>query len=144
MALSSSPRKTIPLATGDEPSRSPLTLQPSVTKRVFYCGVVVEGSEHGRRLPEGLSHPLTVFGSWFDFLPTEIQELVLSLGKHLGSEEEDGMLSRRPQGDTDAVSGPGSRTSGRSACWVATWLNPFREHARFALFRHWTRLLTIG
>ncbi|KAH6915122.1 hypothetical protein BKA70DRAFT_566736 [Coprinopsis sp. MPI-PUGE-AT-0042] len=87
MALSTSPRKTIPLATGDEPSRSQLTLQPSVTKRVFYCGVVVEGSEHGRRLPE------------------EIQELVLSLGKHLGSEEEDGMLSRGPEGGADVDQG---------------------------------------
>ena len=57
MALSTSPRKlVIPLATGDEP-RSRI-LGPSITKRVFYCSVVVEGSENGRRLPEGTCHLL--------------------------------------------------------------------------------------
>ncbi|KAG2013296.1 signal transducer [Coprinopsis cinerea AmutBmut pab1-1] len=75
MALSSSPRKTIPLASGDEPRRDMNQHPPSVTKRVFYCGVVVEGSEHGRRLPD------------------EIQDLVLSLGNPLPSEDDNEMLS---------------------------------------------------
>ena len=52
MALNPSPRKTVPLATGDELRPRDLSL-PAITKRVFYCGVVVEGSEHGRRLPDG-------------------------------------------------------------------------------------------
>lgn len=39
-----------------------------MTKRVFYCGVVVEGSENGRRLPE------------------DIQNFVLSLGNPLPSD----------------------------------------------------------
>ncbi|KAG0709787.1 hypothetical protein DFH29DRAFT_885797 [Suillus ampliporus] len=60
MALNSSPRKQIPLATGDETPRKPSA--PSLTKRVFYCGVVVEGCDSGRRLPE------------------DVQDLVLSLG----------------------------------------------------------------
>ncbi|KDR83964.1 hypothetical protein GALMADRAFT_133349 [Galerina marginata CBS 339.88] len=69
MALSSSPRKlVVPLASGDEPRPRTSSLVPSVTKRVFYCGVVVEGSENGRRLPD------------------EIQDLVLSLGNPLPSE----------------------------------------------------------
>jgi hypothetical protein len=51
MALNSSPRKQIPLATGEETPRKAST--PSLTKRVFYCGVVVEGCDSGRRLPEG-------------------------------------------------------------------------------------------
>jgi hypothetical protein len=56
MALSSSPRKVVPLATGDDwkPSRNNSS-DINVTKRVFFCGVVVEGSESGRRLSEGLS-----------------------------------------------------------------------------------------
>ncbi len=54
MAVSSSPRKlVIPLASGDEPKSRPPSIGPNVTKRVFYCGVVVEGSENGRRLPDG-------------------------------------------------------------------------------------------
>ncbi|KAF8812237.1 hypothetical protein BYT27DRAFT_7182669 [Phlegmacium glaucopus] len=79
MALSTSPRKlVVPLASGDEPrSRNP-PLAPSLTKRVFYCGVVVEGSENGRRLPE------------------EIQELVLSLGDPLPSESSRDILASTP------------------------------------------------
>ena len=54
VALSSSPRKlVIPLASGDEPKTRTSTSTSSVTRRVFYCGVVVEGSENGRRLPDG-------------------------------------------------------------------------------------------
>ncbi|KAG2156207.1 hypothetical protein DEU56DRAFT_766033 [Suillus clintonianus] len=60
MDLNSSPRKQIPLARGDETPRKPSA--PSLTRRVFYCGVVVEGCDSGRRLPE------------------DVQELVLSLG----------------------------------------------------------------
>lgn len=51
MDLNSSPRKQIPLARGDETPRKPSA--PSLTRRVFYCGVVVEGCDSGRRLPEG-------------------------------------------------------------------------------------------
>ena len=40
MALSTSPRKTIPLSTGDELRPSQLS-SSCVTKRVFFCGVVV-------------------------------------------------------------------------------------------------------
>lgn len=53
MALSTSPRKVVPLATGDDIRPRNSSSTPSVTNRVFYCGVVVEGSENGRRLPEG-------------------------------------------------------------------------------------------
>ncbi|KAG2349061.1 hypothetical protein BDR05DRAFT_956431 [Suillus weaverae] len=60
MDLNSSPRKQIPLARGDETPRKPSA--PSLTRRVFYCGVVVEGCDSGRRLPE------------------DVQDLVLSLG----------------------------------------------------------------
>ncbi|KAG1752636.1 uncharacterized protein EDB91DRAFT_1103601 [Suillus paluster] len=54
------PRKQVPLASGDETPRKPSA--PSLTRRVFYCGVVVEGCDSGRRLPE------------------DVQDLVLSLG----------------------------------------------------------------
>ena len=54
MALNPSPRKhVVPLASGDEPRARTSTSAPTITKRVFYCGVVVEGSENGRRLPDG-------------------------------------------------------------------------------------------
>ncbi|KAF8165546.1 hypothetical protein B0H34DRAFT_689520 [Crassisporium funariophilum] len=80
MALSASPRKlVIPLASGDEPKPRSSSSAPLITKRVFYCGVVVEGSENGRRLPE------------------EIQELVLSLGNPLPSESStDDLNSKSP------------------------------------------------
>ena len=54
MALNLSPRKVVPLASGDEPRprlRTRSTV-PSVTKRVFLCGVVVEGAGDGP-IPEG-------------------------------------------------------------------------------------------
>ncbi|KAF8917932.1 hypothetical protein CPB85DRAFT_1284072 [Mucidula mucida] len=70
MALRSSPRKVVPLATGEEIRPRSDTYGPSSsTKRVFFCGVVVEGSESGKRLPD------------------EIQDLVLSLGDLLETDE---------------------------------------------------------
>lgn len=54
MALSSSPRKFVPLATGDEPRlRHDSVGGPNLTKRVFFAGVVLEGSDLGSKLPEG-------------------------------------------------------------------------------------------
>ncbi|KAF8204714.1 RhoGEF domain-containing protein [Pholiota molesta] len=76
MALHPSPRKlVIPLATGDEPRPRTSSTTATLTKRVFYCGVVVEGSENGRRLPD------------------EIQDLVLSLGNPIASESSTDLLS---------------------------------------------------
>ncbi len=53
MVLSTSPRKAVPLASGDdwEKLASP-SKAPSVTRRVFFCGVVVE-SEEGKAISEG-------------------------------------------------------------------------------------------
>ncbi|PPQ64623.1 hypothetical protein CVT24_008360 [Panaeolus cyanescens] len=74
MALTSPRKHVIPLSTGDEPrSRSMSTLASNI-KRAFYCGIVVEGSENGRRLPD------------------DIQDLVLSFGSSLSSESSQ-MLS---------------------------------------------------
>ncbi|KAK2466062.1 hypothetical protein APHAL10511_001704 [Amanita phalloides] len=78
MALSSSPRKTVPLASGDGPrarGHSSATATSSITTRVFFCGVVIEGSENGKRLPE------------------EIQELVLSFGNPLPTSPSSDMLA---------------------------------------------------
>ncbi|KAK0230941.1 hypothetical protein IW262DRAFT_1341270 [Armillaria fumosa] len=83
MALSTSPRKVIPLATGDEARHRQEPLGPGLsTKRVFFCGVVVEGSESGKRLPE------------------EIQDLVLSLGHLLEPNADANILSS--EGDAQA------------------------------------------
>jgi hypothetical protein len=54
-SMSTSPRKVVPLATGDETRSRVESSQSSTTKRVFFCGVVVEGSEGGRPLPNGKS-----------------------------------------------------------------------------------------
>ncbi|KAH7914399.1 hypothetical protein BJ138DRAFT_1143943 [Hygrophoropsis aurantiaca] len=73
MALSASPRKIIPLSTGDDVINRKPTF-PTATKRVFYCGVVVEGCDSGRRLPE------------------DIQDLVLSLGDPWLAENDSNIL----------------------------------------------------
>ncbi|KAG6821575.1 hypothetical protein H0H93_000084 [Arthromyces matolae] len=99
MAMGSSPRKVVPLASGDDlPRARKDSSGSSVTKRVFYCGVVVEGSENGRRLPD------------------EIQDLVLSLGNPLSTgtlqpssesvinESERGTQRQRALTDTSALS----------------------------------------
>ncbi|KAJ4478292.1 hypothetical protein J3R30DRAFT_2885247 [Lentinula aciculospora] len=80
MALVSSPRKQIPLATGDEarPRDFVPVASSSHTKRVFFCGVVVEGSENGKELSE------------------EIKDLVLSLGDVV--EEENYLLEGSNKG----------------------------------------------
>ncbi|KAF8897687.1 hypothetical protein BD779DRAFT_1608223 [Infundibulicybe gibba] len=78
MALNTSPRKVVPLAGGDDSRIRVNTTLSRVTKRVFFCGIVVEGSENGRRLPE------------------DIQELVLSFGKTVASESSVDILSSTP------------------------------------------------
>ncbi|KAF9006585.1 hypothetical protein BDQ17DRAFT_1302996 [Cyathus striatus] len=75
MALSSSPRKVVPLASGDQPKSRSTAPSSISTRRAFYCGVVVEGSENGRRLPE------------------EIEELVQSLGSRMSSQSFSEILS---------------------------------------------------
>ncbi|KAK7061920.1 DH domain-containing protein [Favolaschia claudopus] len=77
MALSTSPRKTIPLSTGEETRFRSDSTTPTLTKRVFFCGVVVEGSENGRRLPE------------------DIEDLVLSLGDTVASSDSNILTSTR-------------------------------------------------
>ncbi|KAJ7684015.1 hypothetical protein B0H17DRAFT_985586 [Mycena rosella] len=83
MALSSSPRKIVPLSTGEELRSRCESTAPGLTKRVFFCGVVVEGSENGRRLPE------------------DIQDLVLSLGETVASSSDTNILSPSPDAGTD-------------------------------------------
>ncbi|KAI6130388.1 hypothetical protein EDD16DRAFT_1084414 [Pisolithus croceorrhizus] len=76
MALNGSPRKTVPLASGDDdaPRRSGADGGQNVTRRVFYCGVVVEGCEGGKRLPD------------------DVQDLVLSLGDPWLGQDQDNIL----------------------------------------------------
>ena len=52
MVLSTSPRKAVPLASGDDRETSAMAL---VTRRAFFCGVVVE-SEGGNAISEGSSN----------------------------------------------------------------------------------------
>lgn len=53
MVLSTSPRKVVPLASGDDRETSKVA---PVTRRAFFCGVVVE-SEGGNAISEGSSNP---------------------------------------------------------------------------------------
>lgn len=89
MALNNSPRKVVPLASGDDttPRRRADT---TVTKRVFYCGVVVEGCEGGKRLPDGKLHCFT----WWNFRQflSDIQDLVLSLGEPWLGQDDNNIL----------------------------------------------------
>lgn len=84
MALSHSPRKLVPLTVGDErPSSSRFKpTQPRLTRRVFFCGVVVENAEHGQELSPGACArgqrhcwPLNAL--------LDVQDLVASLGDPL-------------------------------------------------------------
>ncbi|OCH94313.1 hypothetical protein OBBRIDRAFT_789447 [Obba rivulosa] len=65
--MSQSPRKLIPLALGDDPLPPPRTKSSgsSITKRVFFCGVVVENAEAGTEMPQ------------------DVQDLIISLGEPL-------------------------------------------------------------
>lgn len=78
MALNGSPRKVVSLASGDDgtPNRSGAGFgtRENVTRRAFYCGVVVEGCEGGKRLPD------------------DVQDLVLSLGEPWFGQGEHDML----------------------------------------------------
>lgn len=76
MALINSPRKVIPLASGDD--ATPRKRVETTTKRVFYCGVVVEGCEGGKRLPDGELQRAAWPNS--QQLLSDVQDLVLSLG----------------------------------------------------------------
>ena len=107
MALTSSPRKlVIPLASGDGPKSAPSLSCPNLTKRVFYCGVVVEGSENGRRLPDGLCISAKVELCLLTESIPEIQDLVLSLGNPLPLEEfPEGIESNQSNALNEIVSG---------------------------------------
>ncbi|KAH0839928.1 hypothetical protein J3R83DRAFT_882 [Lanmaoa asiatica] len=73
MALNNSPRKVVPLASGDDTTPRK-RVDITVTKRVFYCGVVVEGCEGGKRLPD------------------DVQDLVLSLGDPWLGQDDNNIL----------------------------------------------------
>jgi hypothetical protein len=64
MALGTSPRKVVPLASGDDWESRPRSLSlhtgPTVTKRAFFCAVVVEGPNDGEDLSEGAGCGLCV------------------------------------------------------------------------------------
>ncbi|KAG6869324.1 hypothetical protein C0993_000077 [Termitomyces sp. T159_Od127] len=95
MALGSSPRKVVPLASGDDLPKSRARKDssgPCVTKRIFYCGVVVEGSENGKRLPD------------------DIQDLVLSLGNPLATGVSSGSLSSSQESGVNELDRATQRT----------------------------------
>ncbi|OBZ70183.1 Rho guanine nucleotide exchange factor gef2 [Grifola frondosa] len=80
MALSRSPRKVVPLASGDDCSSRPRTKSvtgSTVVRRAFFCGVVVEGSEKG--ISEDVQNLLTSLGESLDLVePSSTSEESLS------------------------------------------------------------------
>ncbi|KAI0340771.1 hypothetical protein BDW22DRAFT_348171 [Trametopsis cervina] len=70
MALSHSPRKQLAtLAIGDGKPAIKSKHQPAWTKRIFFCGVVVEGSEHGRELSPDVQDLVASLGDPMDMDP---------------------------------------------------------------------------
>ncbi|EJF62298.1 hypothetical protein DICSQDRAFT_104681 [Dichomitus squalens LYAD-421 SS1] len=74
MAFPQTPRK-VPLAVEDEhvPRPKPRSIGSSVTKRVFFCGVVVEGTEGGRELPQDVQDLIASLGESVDMVPEPTQ-----------------------------------------------------------------------
>ncbi|KAI0722338.1 hypothetical protein C8T65DRAFT_600229 [Cerioporus squamosus] len=72
MALSQSPRKVVPLAMEDEhvPRPKPKSAGSNVTRRVFFCGVVVEGTEGGRELSQDVQELIASLGESMDLVPS--------------------------------------------------------------------------
>ncbi|KAI1796072.1 hypothetical protein LXA43DRAFT_988206 [Ganoderma leucocontextum] len=70
-AFPQTPRKVVPLALADEhvPRPKPRSTGSSVTKRVFFCGVVVEGTESGRELPQDVQDLIASLGESVDMVP---------------------------------------------------------------------------
>ncbi|KAF5358949.1 hypothetical protein D9758_004743 [Tetrapyrgos nigripes] len=104
MALRSSPRKVVPLATGDEIKPRSTFAKSSTTKRVFFCGVVVEGSEGGGHYQKVCDYILVVVQAAQTYfgVPVEIQDLVLSLGEVVGSESENDILAAAHKRDSES------------------------------------------
>lgn len=89
MALNNSPRKVVPLSSGDDTTPRKRA-DGTVTKRVFYCGVVVEGCEGGKRLPDGgLLRPTRPNSRQF---LSDVQDLVLSLGDPWLGQDDNNIL----------------------------------------------------
>ena len=79
MLLSSSPRKQVPLNSGDDDWESGPSSRPAtVTKRVFFCGVVVENDD-GVELSEGAHcHMLNKYS--ITHISLDVRELIASFG----------------------------------------------------------------
>ena len=104
MVLSASPRKAVPLASGDDWEQQPGSTT-STTRRVFFCGVVVE-SEAGKAISEGSSNQYPKLSARCN-VQSDVQELVASLGEPLSLLSDDSTVPPRPlekDDNDDAVS----------------------------------------
>ncbi|KAF8484833.1 hypothetical protein DFH94DRAFT_716365 [Russula ochroleuca] len=108
MILSTSPRKAVPLASGDGWDQSSSSSKgPPVTRRAFFCGVVVE-SEGGNAISE------------------DVQELVASLGEPLGSQSDiDSVQSRSLETDVDNANAITRRKTMTNPSAIEDILNEF-------------------
>jgi hypothetical protein len=104
--LSTSPRKTIPLALGDdwEPGVSS-SKPPSITKRIFFCGVVVE-SEGSGDLSEGVWPLCLRLSRCLASNAPDVRELVCSFGEPTGLDGDEDIpsaLDSNPGTNPDSV-----------------------------------------
>ncbi|KAI0304176.1 hypothetical protein BC826DRAFT_215583 [Russula brevipes] len=109
MVLSASPRKAVPLASGDDWEQSSSTSKvASITRRVFFCGVVVE-SEGGKAISE------------------DVQELVASLGEPLGSQSDTDTVRSRSleREDNDNANADTRRATMTSSSAIEDIINEF-------------------
>ncbi|VDB90118.1 unnamed protein product [Peniophora sp. CBMAI 1063] len=102
MLLSTSPRKQVPLASGDDDWESGPSSRPAaVTKRVFYCGVVVENDD-GVELSEDVRELIASFGD-----PVQIEDASEdpnSAKSHANTAvDQDNRTRRRAMTNTSAI-----------------------------------------
>ncbi|KZV72156.1 hypothetical protein PENSPDRAFT_371983 [Peniophora sp. CONT] len=101
MLLSTSPRKQVPLNSGDDDWDSGSSSKPAtVTKRVFFCGVVVE-NEDGVELSEDVRELIASFGD-----PVQIDDPTEDSGANTvkaATTDQDNRTRRRAMTNTSAI-----------------------------------------
>jgi protein ECT2 len=119
MILSTSPRKAVPLASGDDWEQQPGSISKvaSTTRRVFFCGVVVE-SEQGMPISEGSSNSLSKSACGCN-IQSDVQELVASLGEPLCLQSDNNMVQSRPLEMDDNDNAVSPSVYFYSALWMA-------------------------
>jgi hypothetical protein len=103
MALSASPRKVVPLSGGNDWSTPATMAAPSVTKRVFFCGVVMENISTRQAYSQGTLQRIVITSVQTPYPASDIQELVASLGEPLQSSDVNSQAEDEFGNEPDSV-----------------------------------------